>query len=572
MKARFLDKDYNIEIWDRESLGPYIAVDTETTVVPFTETADLITCQAFDGNRVFYINVDDVKEFLEQHKHSNIIFHNAPFDIDVLCKHLNNRNYFDHWVQSNMLWDTALLYRLVGLATNGFVPHKYNLALVSKELLNVELDKNEDIRTTFERFKGKNIQDIPESYLSYGAIDVISTFYCFHDLMGRASNSGSTTQLSHQIQIAGAIALNRIYKNGIGFDCARAQSVLQEINAKLRTERDTLMLYGWSRGFKGSKEAYERVVRDHLYLDLPLTKDGSISSKTEDLEPYRHHQFVNSYLNFIDLEKQSTFIRGLKDDVIHPRYNYLLNTGRTSCKNPNFQQLPRDGEIRGCFRASSGNTFLITDYSTLELCALAQITYNKYGFSVMRDLINEGQDLHRYYASVLHRCKEEEVTKSQRQEAKAANFGFPGGLGIETFIQFSAGYGLTLSTKQAQKMKEAWFEAFPEVKEYLNEQEPDEAAWTLTGRKRANASYCARKNTPFQGLSADGAKIALYQLDLRGYKLRGFCHDEIITEVNKNSAEPSLVTQEKIMIEAMQIVIPDVKISVDSKISERYCK
>ena len=85
----------------------------------------------------------------------------------------------------------------------------------------------------------------------------------------------------------------------------------------------------------------------------------------------------------------------------------------------------------------------------------------------MRDKINEGTDLHTYYASVLFRKLEENVEKWQRQAAKAANFGFPGGLGIETFIEFAKGYDISLTTLEAQRMKDTWFDAFPEMQEYM---------------------------------------------------------------------------------------------------------
>ena len=368
MKARFLNKDYEIKIWDGQQLGKNVAVDTETTFVPFTQTPDLITFQAFDGSRVFYVRLGDIRKFLGQHAESILIFHNAAFDIDVICKHLSKnmmydhaRNYFDEWINKGTIYDTAILYRLLGLATNGFVPHKYNLALVTNELFGVELDKNEEIRTTFEQFKGQDPVHIPEHYLRYGALDVIATFYVFNSLLSAASATGSTTQLSHQIQLAGAIALNRMYKRGIGFDVERATEVLNRLYSEMAVHQDILATYGWVRGFKGSKERYEWIVRDYLQLDLPRTEDGSVSSKSEDLEKYKDNHFVKSYLKFIELEKQSTFLRDLNNELIHPRYNYLLNTGRTSCSNPNFQQLPRDGEIRGCFTATSGNTFLITD-------------------------------------------------------------------------------------------------------------------------------------------------------------------------------------------------------------------
>jgi DNA polymerase I len=263
---------------------------------------------------------------------------------------------------------------------------------------------------------------------------------------------------------------------------------------------------------------------------------------------------------------------------LHPKYSPILKTGRTSCssggkgKGCNFQQLPRDGAIRNLFKAREGYTFLITDYSTLELCTLAQVCYDKYGTSVMRSLINDGKDLHKYYASILHSCTEDEVTKAWRQEAKAANFGFPGGLGIDTFITFSKGYGLELTIEQAREMKKKWFVAFPEIQDYLEEDEEDEAVWTLTGRKRARATYCARKNTPFQGLAADGAKVAMWNLIKEGLTLRGFVHDEVISEVKLEDVDKFVAIQEKIMIDSMSIVCPDVKISVETTVSPVYCK
>lgn len=54
---------------------------------------------------------------------------------------------------------------------------------------------------------------------------------------------------------------------------------------------------------------------------------------------------------------------------------------------------------------------------------------------------------------------------------------------------------------------------------------------TLTGRIRADVTYTARRNTQFQGLAADGAKIALTRLVLGGYRAVGFVHDEILIEL-----------------------------------------
>jgi DNA polymerase I-like protein with 3'-5' exonuclease and polymerase domains len=54
---------------------------------------------------------------------------------------------------------------------------------------------------------------------------------------------------------------------------------------------------------------------------------------------------------------------------------------------------------------------------------------------------------------------------------------------------------------------------------------------TLTGRLRGRVSFCQARNTPFQGLAADGAKLALWRLMREGFRIVGFVHDEILVEL-----------------------------------------
>ena len=54
---------------------------------------------------------------------------------------------------------------------------------------------------------------------------------------------------------------------------------------------------------------------------------------------------------------------------------------------------------------------------------------------------------------------------------------------------------------------------------------------TLTGRVRGRVSFTQARNTPFQGLAADGAKLALWELIRAGYRVVAFIHDEILIEL-----------------------------------------
>lgn len=561
-------KNYDIKIWQGELLNKVIAIDTETTYGPFTETPDLVTFQAFDGVSPFYVRDKDVLDFLKLHKKHTWLFANASFDLDVLEKAVGWDFY--EQVDNNGVYDVLIMYCLYHLATMGNVPFQYSLAKITHQFFGIELSKDNEVRTRFDQFQGKKIEEIPKEFLEYGARDVIATYEAFIKLKGLIEDLGSASCLSHQIQLAGSIALNRIYKNGIGFDYKSSKEYLTNIYKEMEICQDILATYGWARGVKGAKDLFNQVIVSQGLTSLPLTSEGDFSSKEEDLKHYKDNRFIETYLKYIGLEKSTTFIRELTGDRVHPRYNVIRNTGRTSCSRPNFQQLPREGGIRNLFKAKEGHTFIITDYSSIELSTLAQTVYDRYGSSIMREKINSGADLHKYYASILFSVPESNVEKWQRQAAKAANFGFPGGLGIETFIKFAKGYDIDINYDEASRMKKTWFDAFPEMKEYLQGEVGH--VWTRSGRLRANTTFCAEKNTPFQGMAADGAKVALWNLTKAGFTVVGFVHDEIICEVPINEVEFKKKQMEKIMIDSMQIVVPDVRIAVESTISERYCK
>ena len=64
----FNGETYEIKFWQDESLGRVLAIDTETSVVPFTETPELITFQVFDGESLFYVSKEKVFKFLNEHE------------------------------------------------------------------------------------------------------------------------------------------------------------------------------------------------------------------------------------------------------------------------------------------------------------------------------------------------------------------------------------------------------------------------------------------------------------------------------------------------------------------------
>ncbi|KAH3765603.1 DNA polymerase family A [Pelomyxa schiedti] len=100
-------------------------------------------------------------------------------------------------------------------------------------------------------------------------------------------------------------------------------------------------------------------------------------------------------------------------------------------------------------------------------------------------------------------------------------------------------------------------------------------AVTSTGRIRCGTTFTKARNTPFSGLAADGAKLAMWNLTRTGYKVVAFVHDEIVVEIP--DAEDHILTREVTMIEkilctSMQELTRKVPISCKLALSRRWCK
>ena len=97
---------------------------------------------------------------------------------------------------------------------------------------------------------------------------------------------------------------------------------------------------------------------------------------------------------------------------------------------------------------------------------------------------------------------------------------------------------------------------------------------TLTGRVKHNCTFCASANMKFQGTTADGAKLALFELFMRGFKCVNFIHDEVIDELvdRPELFTPHIEMKEQIMITEMQKVLPDVRLSIDTALMYRWTK
>ena len=131
-------------------------------------------------------------------------------------------------------------------------------------------------------------------------------------------------------------------------------------------------------------------------------------------------------LNAVDVYL-SSFVGGIarntrSNNVLHPKFNQCVTrTTRLSSSDPNFQNQPRGTTfpVRAVVVSRFKNGQIMqADYSQLEFRVAAQLC----GDDKMKKDILEGQDVHKYTASIIFRKDEKDITKEERTSAKAHTF------------------------------------------------------------------------------------------------------------------------------------------------------
>lgn len=245
------------------------------------------------------------------------------------------------------------------------------------------------------------------------------------------------------------------------------------------------------------------------------------------------------------------FLNRWEDDLgsdkrIHPSFN-LTNvvSGRTSCQNPNLQQVPRTKDVRGIYKAPSGRLFFEADYSQLELRIAADYANDK----TMIDIYLHNGDIHTTTAKLMTGGRE--PTKEERSKAKAVNFGFLYGMLAKKFVDYAYNsYGVIFTLAEATEFREKFFAKYSRLLPWHHEQallcEAMGGVYNKFGRfRKLPLIYSANKwekasaerraiNTPVQGTGSDLLISAATQIhrELKGegLKIVGTVHDSILGE------------------------------------------
>lgn len=329
-------------------------------------------------------------------------------------------------------------------------------------------------------------------------------------------------------------------------------------------------------------------------LKLPFgkkTKTG-YSTSAEILEKLKlEDPIIEKILEYRTLTKlKSTYADGLDaficaDGRIHTKFHQTITaTGRLSSAEPNLQNIPvrleLGRQIRKLFTPKTGCVFVDADYSQIELRILAHMSEDE----SLIQAYQEEQDIHRMTASKVFHIPFDEVTPTQRSNAKAVNFGIVYGIS-----SFGLGQDLNITKKEAEGYINQYFEAYPKLKTYLDRlvEQAKETGFvtTLYGRKRpipeiTSSNFMQRNfgeriamNSPIQGTAADIMKFAMLRVK-KALKAQGLqtkillqIHDELLLEAPKEEAKQVTKLLKEEMMAAASLSVP---LSVEVKIGENW--
>lgn len=327
--------------------------------------------------------------------------------------------------------------------------------------------------------------------------------------------------------------------------------------------------------------------------------------------------YGQSYLNAIHA----------KTGRVHPKFNqYGTESGRPTCKKPNFLNIPRKKEFRDAFVTDEDRLVSTVDYTAAELMILAELS----GDRLMIDGFNSGIDFHCYVASLLFGV---EVTKTNenkkwREPTKQLNFGIAYGMGafslyeklkyeLKQNITFEEceklfyGYKKTFKTAigflDAQKRiastkfemtningrKRYWFKPDPKkiraaieseltkkgrlrLTEEMEEQIPE----LLEERVKMHLSAVQREgaNNQIQSVNADFTKVSMARIRKEFKKRRwdsrmyNSVYDEIVMDSHKSCAQEAHELQKKIMVDSANEMLKKVHMKVEGHLTTHWTK
>ena len=512
-------------------------------------------------NTAYLIDLDRVPEAWRLlAKAKKIVGHNLIFDLSFAAA---NGAYIAR--PKERLWDTMIAEKLLDCKEYS-EPHRHSL----KELASkVGIWLNKEHQTA--NWGGLLTWEM----LRYAALDAYAAYMVYLSQRERIAEAGLGRVMAIEMGALPAIAGMRAWGAHADRDALqKAYAGLRDSVERIEAELDAIYIEELKKQAYNGLDALNPVNWESTkQLKAVLNRIGIAVENTEDqtLAPHRDLPIVAGILERRALTKRMQAIqdwlnRLTAEGRVYANWRQIgTDTGRMACEKPNLQQVPRD--LRACIKPREGCVLVKADFSQIELRIAAAVAKDQRMLQAFR----ERKDLHSLTASLILSKSLKQVSKEERQMAKALNFGLLYGMGPEGLKNYAESkYGVSLPLERAQEYWEKFFLAYPglakwhrvtgrALREAKSRGEGGVVVETLAGRKRwvYTDALTAALNTPVQGTGADGLKAAvavLYKCLLeRGLwgevRIVLLVHDEVVLE----APEPLAIVATYLLTEAMRV-------------------
>ena len=281
-------------------------------------------------------------------------------------------------------------------------------------------------------------------------------------------------------------------------------------------------------------------IRDYRFIRKPstaqkvmkkverFTKGKKKLQVLEDLRQYRVlSKRISTYLdNFMKCFQEGG------DGRVRTHFTQdVTRTGRLSSHDPALQNIPRLDEMRNCFVAEPGHSFIEWDYCQLEVCIAAEESRDE----VMLDIINTEQDYHSFVgANTILKSDGTKYDRSVFVEDKEMR-------SKAKTVTFSVFYGKTPETL-ADDLKCSVDEAASTIKLLTKDAFPDFGDWMIDTFKEVHTTgkvvTIFGRNLPVQDAgSPDAYEQAAANRKAVNYKIQSAASDCVVIGINRVAAK-----------------------------------
>ncbi|MDB3989750.1 DNA polymerase [Pseudomonadales bacterium] len=593
----------------------YIALDSETSALYCRDGYMLGFSMSYKKEHGVYVDTECIDDKAEQMMQElfdkkRVVFHNSKFDLQWFEYHFNFKfpNFEDTMLMHYMFDENPGTHGLKQLAMNHTPYGDYEAEL--DNYIQEYKKKTGILKADF------SYSMIPfETMKYYAAMDAVVTFLLFEKFEAAILKNDKLYWVYKNLLIEGVRFLKDVESNGVPFDLARLEFGQKRMQEDIDVAVAALESFPEVRAYQKAKGGMfnpnstvqlRELLFDYIGL-APTGKKTGTGAHSTDAEVLgqlaEEHEVPKHILEIRQKVKiKNTYLDKIipnldRDGRLRTGFNlHGTTSGRLSSSGKlNMQQLPRDNPtVKGCIKAKAGHKIVAMDLTTAEVYCAAVLANDK----GLMNVFKSGGNFHSTIAKQVFKlpCEVEEVAElygDKRQQAKAVTFGIMYGAGPKKISeQVTKDSGSEFTMQDAQLVIKDYFEAFPKLREWLNNMQKFIQAngfiYSHFGRKRrlpnvfsqdkGIAAHEVRSgvNALVQSVSSDinllGAIDTQKYIRKTGMKAKIFAlvHDSILAEVPEDEVELYSKKLKEFIQKDRGLSIPGAPVGCDFDVADDY--